>query len=177
AENINVIITSDHGMSNISDDRIVYLYDIIRKDWCKQIDGANPVFSIEAKDEYYDSVYYKLSTTEHISVWKKDEIPKRLNFGKSERVKDFVVVADSSWSLWESTNKISYVGGAHGYDNQNKDMHAIFYAYGPAFKNNFKHPAINNIDIYPLICKILKIDPCKADGKLENGIKMLNNKN
>lgn len=176
-ENVNVIITSDHGMSNISDDRIVYLYDVIEKDWCEQIDGANPVFSIEAKDEYYDSIFINLSKVEHISVWEKDEIPKRLHFGASKRIKDFVVLADSSWSLWKSRDDILYVGGTHGYDNQNKDMHAVFYAYGPAFKKNYRHHSINNIDIYPLICKILKIDPCKVDGKLENVEEMLNNKN
>jgi alkaline phosphatase D len=77
------------------------------------------------------------------------------------------VVADSSWSLLISSDKSAYSGGAHGYDNRNKDMHAIFYAYGPAFKRNHKHKAINNIDIYPLICKILEIKPAKVDGKIE----------
>lgn len=52
-------------------------------------------------------------------------------------------------------------------------MHAIFYAYGPAFKNNYKHHSINNIDLYPLICEILNITPQKVDGSLENTIEML----
>ena len=176
AENVNIIITSDHGMSQISEDRAVYLYDLVEKDWCAHVDGGNPVYCIEAKDEYYDTIYSILSSTEHIKIWKKADVPSRLNFGSSNRIKDFVVLADSSWSIWKSTNKISYLGGAHGYDNSNKDMHAIFYAYGPAFKNNYKHTSINNIDIYPLICELLNLDPKDVDGELENVIQMLEEK-
>ena len=171
--NINIIITSDHGMGKISKERVVYLYDLIKQEWYEHIDGGNPVFTIEAKDEYYNTLYNVLSSVDHIKIWKKNELPERLHYGFSVRVKDFVVVADSSWSIWKSSKKISYSGGAHGYDNANKDMHAIFYAYGPAFKNNYKHHAINNIDIYPLICKILGIQPQDVDGKLDNIIPML----
>ena len=172
-DKVNVIITSDHGMGEISENKTIFLDEIIDKDWTKYIDGANPVYSIEAKDEYYDTLYKKLANTEHIQAWKKEEIPERLHFGKSERVKDFVIVADSSWSLLFSSKKKAYNGGTHGYDNKNKDMYAIFYAYGPAFKRNYKHKAINNIDIYPLICKILDIKPSPVDGKIENTAQML----
>lgn len=173
AGQINVIYTSDHGMGQISKEKSVYLYDLIEKDWCWHIDGGNPVYSIDAKDEYYDTIFHILSSQQHISVWKKNEIPERLNFGSSERIKDFLVLADSSWSIWKSSNRISYSGGAHGFDNANTDMHAIFYAYGPAFKSGYKHHAINNIDLYPLICNILGLKPAPVDGKLENVIEML----
>lgn len=177
SDSINVIITSDHGMSEISKDRVIFLDDFIKKDWCNFIDGDNPVYSIEAKTEYYDTIYHVLSKVDHISIWKKNEIPERLHYGSSERVKDFVVVADSSWSILKTSKRKAYSGGTHGYDNQNKDMHAIFYAFGPAFKIGYKHKAINNIDINPLICKILEIYPAKTDGKIENTSQMLQDKN
>ncbi len=56
--------------------------------------------------------------------------------------------------------------GAHGYDN--KDKHAIFYAYGPAFKSNYISPPFMNVDIYPLIANILGLQPAKTDGDIEN---------
>lgn len=170
---INVIITSDHGMGEINSERTLYLDKIIDTSWIQYIDGANPVYSIEAKDEFYDTLYKKLAHTDQIQVWKKEDVPERLHFGKNQRVKDLVVVADSSWSILVSSDKAAYSGGAHGYDNRNKDMHAIFYAYGPAFKRNYKNKAINNIDIYPLICKILDIKPVKVDGEIEKTSHML----
>ncbi|MBI9055038.1 MAG: alkaline phosphatase family protein [Bacteroidales bacterium] len=176
SDQINVIITSDHGMGQIKKEKTVFLYDLLQKDWCVNVDGGNPVFSIDVKEEFYDTAYAILSTTNNITSWKKEEIPERLHFGKSPRVKDFVVVADSSWNLRKSSKRKAYSGGTHGYDNRNKDMHAIFYAYGPSFKKNYQHHSINNIDLYPLICEILNLKPQKVDGKLENVIEMIERK-
>ncbi|MGB5289322.1 MAG: alkaline phosphatase family protein, partial [Ignavibacteriaceae bacterium] len=49
--------------------------------------------------------------------------------------------------------------GNHGYDNYWMDMNGIFYAIGPNFKSNYKVGTIDNIDIYPLLCKIFKVVP------------------
>ena len=58
--------------------------------------------------------------------------------------------------------------GNHGYDNYWIDMHGIFYALGPAFKNNYPVGTIDAIDIYPLLCKIFNIAPNQLiDGTLE----------
>jgi hypothetical protein len=46
-------------------------------------------------------------------------------------------------------------------------MHTIFYAMLSAFKQNSKHPPIEVIDIYPLITKILGLEPAEVDGKTE----------
>ena len=53
-------------------------------------------------------------------------------------------------------------------------MDAIFYAIGPAFKKQHLHPTFNNVDLYPLIAKILKLEPVQVDGKIENVNGMLN---
>ncbi|MEZ5197704.1 MAG: hypothetical protein R2764_15335 [Bacteroidales bacterium] len=58
--------------------------------------------------------------------------------------------------------------GAHGYDHANRDMDAIFYACGPAFKENYISPTFNNVDIYPLIAQILGLQPAEVDGSFEN---------
>jgi hypothetical protein len=46
--------------------------------------------------------------------------------------------------------------GAHGYDPYLvKDMHATFYAWGPAFKNNLEIPSFQNVNVYPVVTTIL----------------------
>jgi alkaline phosphatase D len=47
------------------------------------------------------------------------------------------------------------------------DMHGIFYAKGPAFKENHVQPAFMNINLYPIIAHILGLKPAKVDGNLE----------
>ena len=80
------------------------------------------------------------------------------------------------WSvLYGKKRKVG--NGTHGYDNDFKDMHAIFYAAGPAFKKGFVHPTFENVNIYPLIAKIMNLKPAPVDGKLENVETMLVVKN
>lgn len=172
ADQINVIVTSDHGMCKTSNERKVVLENSITMDWVETMQGYNPNYVIKAKEGYIDSLMIELKETEHITSWKSDEIPERLNYGTHPRTLDIVVVADSSWSVVLSENK--NVGkGAHGYDNNNTDMDAIFYAYGPAFKVNYISPTFNNVDIYPLIAHILNLQPAEVDGTFENVKKLL----
>ena len=96
-----------------------------------------------------------------------------LVYGDNPRTLDFVFLADSAWSLgWNEEANLN-TRGAHGYDIRNTDMHAIFYASGPAFRKNSSHPSFQNTDIYPLIAYILGLQPAQTDGKLDNVRSML----
>ncbi len=167
AENVNVIVTSDHGMCNISESKKVALEELVKPEWIADLQGYNPNFVVKANDGYLDSIYLALVNVEGITTWKTGQLPERLMYGNNLRTLDLVIVADSSWSVVKSKDK--EVGlGAHGFDNDNKAMDAIFYAYGPAFKSNFTAQTFNNTDLYPLICEILELQPAPVDGQLEN---------
>lgn len=173
ADKLNIIITSDHGMGPISSERNINLTEYIDTSLMAHINGSNPVYNLTAKAGGYEQIWESLSSIPHVSVWKREEIPEVLHYGNNPRVGDFVILADSSWSIMLRDPKEKFSGGTHGYDNRNKDMHAIFYAFGPAFKCNYTQPVFDNIDIYPLICEILQINPAPVDGKLSNVIGML----
>jgi alkaline phosphatase D len=176
ADQINVIVTSDHGMSEISSDRSIALTEHINPDWFDVIQGSNPVYNFKVKQEFADEALDALTNISNISAWKNEDIPENLHYGTNPRVLDIVAVADSSWSIRWNPPQNAYSGGAHGYDNANKDMHAIFYATGPAFKSGYLHPGFNNIDIYPLIAEILGILPADVDGSLANVTSLLKSK-
>ena len=55
-------------------------------------------------------------------------------------------------------------GGAHGYDNRNPEMWAVFMASGPDFKAGQKMAAFENIEIYNLLCRLLRISPATNSG-------------
>ncbi|MGE0089348.1 MAG: ectonucleotide pyrophosphatase/phosphodiesterase [Bacteroidales bacterium] len=173
AEEINLIFLSDHGMAEIHKDKAVFLNEYVKPEWLEHQDGTNPIFLLDAKNEYYDSVYIALKKIQHVNAWKREDVPARMHFSNNIRIKDFVVLADSSWSIWPSREKQVIEEGAHGYDNANSDMHAIFYAIGPAFKNGYVNPPINNVDLYPLVCKILNLKSSPNEGSLENVLPML----
>jgi len=108
-----------------------------------------------------------------MTAWKHGGVPDSLHYGTNPRTLDFILVADSAWQ-YSLTGKIPRSAWAHVYNPYNTDMHAIFYARGPAFKAGYVHPAFENINIYPLICHILGIQPAPVDGHIDMVRSMLN---
>ena len=167
ASQVNIIVTSDHGMGPISNERRIVLEEHIEEEWFEVIQGYNPNYVFKVKDAFRDTALKALKSIPHSHVWEHGKLPPRLNYGNNPRTLDIIMVADSSWSVVPYQDKeVSF--GAHGYDNANKDMEAIFYAMGPAFKIRYVHPTFNNVDIYPLIARILELEPAPVDGKIEN---------
>jgi alkaline phosphatase D len=173
AEEINLIFTSDHGMQVSDPVRTAYLEDYINDSWVKNLQGYNPNFNILAEDGCIDSLFHALSDGDHFTVWKAGEVPERLHYGTHPRITDIIVCADSAWRLKWKRDDIRGSYGDHGYDNRNTDMHAIFYATGPAFKKGHVHPTFNNVDLYPLMAYILGLEPVEVDGKFANVRDML----
>ena len=166
ADKINIIIVSDHGMATISEEKTIYLNKHINFDWIEKIQGSNPVYNIRAKLGYKDSLYAALNSIPHAICWKAKEVPEYLNYGTHKRNLDLILTCDNNWSIYKY-KKYPVSGGTHGYDNRFKDMDAIFYAIGPAFKKNYKQKTFENVNIYVLIAKILGLKPAKTDGNIK----------
>ncbi len=171
---INLIILSDHGMAEVSVERSINLDDYLKKEWINHKEGSNPVIDLKVKPQYLDSAILVLKNVPHIKAWKNTELPERLHYGSNPRIGNLIVIADSSWSISSTEYKIKNKG-AHGYDNTNSDMFAIFLADGPAFKKHYKQPPFRNVDIYGLVAKILNLKPAKTDGNLKEVSGMLLN--
>jgi len=166
AKNVNVIILSDHGMGRISDDKQVYLDKVLKPEWVSNIVGSNPFYNIKATEGSIDSIYYVLENTKGVTGYKTSNVPERLHYGTNPRTLDLIAVADSSYSLFYKSDRKYSGSGTHGYDNRNTDMDAIFYAYGPAFKENYVQSRFKNVSLYSLFCHLLGLKEAPNDGDL-----------
>ncbi len=173
ASKIDFIILSDHGMSSISSDRAIDLSSHIKQEWVERSHGGNPAILVKAKEGYIDSILTVLADVPNLSAWKTADIPERLNYGKNPRTMDILILADNTWSIGWGSRRSEYSGGTHGYDNDEMDMHAIYYAFGPSFKKGHKHEMIEVVDLYPLIAHLLNLKPAQVDGKLSRTKGML----
>lgn len=128
---------------------------------------------IEPNGGDVQQVYNILKANEnHFKVFTRNNIPDYYEFSDHPFIYSIIVVADPGWSLVDNKSKISVMkytrGGNHGYDKDFIDMHGIFFAYGPAFKQAYRTGTLWNIDVYPLLCKIFGIVPrSNIDGKFE----------
>jgi len=172
-DSTNIIILSDHGMTELSPDRVINIDELLKGFRFKTSDKGTMMFIYPNEDEQ-NAVYQKLKDSEknYKVYWKKD-IPDYLHYKNNPWVAEIIVIADLGYSLFDEKDIAKYSkkfpDGNHGYDPTNIDMHGIFYAIGPDFKSGFTCGTIENINIYPLFAKLLGIFPNNnIDGKLEN---------
>ncbi len=161
---VNLIVTSDHGMTEISDEKFISIEQTVNPDWVERIVSTNPT-SIFCKEGCRDSLFEQLSKVKHISVWRKEEVPAHLNYGTSNHLGDIIVAPDLGWQFATTPRGLN---GAHGYDINEPDMQIIFRACGPDFKRGYTLPhTFSNVDLYSILAELLKIEPAKTDGSLE----------
>ncbi|XP_007901470.1 ectonucleotide pyrophosphatase/phosphodiesterase family member 5 [Callorhinchus milii] len=167
-ETLNIIVTSDHGMAQCSKDRIIELDRYVNNELYTWIDFS-PVSAILPKPDRYNDVYNALINAHpNMTVYKKEEIPDRFHYKHNNRIQPIIAVADEGWTIDQNISSGIFLLGNHGYDNTLQSMHPIFVAHGPAFKKNFTKEAIRSVDIYPLICHILGLDPMPNNGSFKN---------
>lgn len=162
-KDINLIVTSDHGMATTSPERLIHLSDYLKKEWVERVTPSLPTLIFPAKG-CTDKVLKALSKVPHLRVWKKNEVPGYLHYGTNPNIAEVVALPDLGWVISE-TNKVS--SGNHGYDPQYSEMHVLFRAAGPDFKQGFNMKrSFRNVDIYPLLSHLLGITPSHNDGNL-----------
>ena len=171
-DNINIIITSDHGMSGLSRDRVIFLDDYININDVRMVDWS-PVAMILPEDDSIVSTYSALYDAHpQMSVFKKEDVPARLHFNNHRRIPPIICIAADGWSISDrdyfDENPYSFTGGTHGYDPINKSMHGIFIASGPELKRGLTIDSFSSIHIYEVIAHILDIDTPENDASFDS---------
>ncbi|MBV1901734.1 MAG: ectonucleotide pyrophosphatase/phosphodiesterase, partial [Kordiimonadaceae bacterium] len=184
-EQTNIIIVSDHGFTNLADDRVINLDKIVDlsqltiPDWHP---GVGPVY-LPFMNVYGDSAEIKIALKAlkgahpNMQIHERGNFPEAYHFDHPDRAPDFMILADVGWALYasEGGNKpLPAVGsvpgtrGTHGYDNRHQDMHATFIAAGPKFNRGQIVESFENIEVYGILACALGISPARTDGNIKN---------
>ncbi|MGD9589658.1 MAG: ectonucleotide pyrophosphatase/phosphodiesterase [Pyrinomonadaceae bacterium] len=173
---VNVIITSDHGMAAYYPRNATFLDEHFDFDLTERILWTNEIVQIFPKTGKLDEIYGKVKGLDHVTCWKKGEIPARLHYNDGKRVAPIVCSSEIGWittsrKRWDDwysgLDDVNRPRGAHGYDNRYPEMQATFIAHGPAFKKGFVAEPFENIHVYELMCRILGLKPAPNDGSLD----------
>jgi predicted AlkP superfamily pyrophosphatase or phosphodiesterase len=161
----NIVLVSDHGMTKVSADRVIRL-DLALPAGSFRIVAAGAVAGIEPVPGKETALAAALlSPHDHMDCWRKADIPERLHYGHNPRVPTFVCLAEAGWMMLATAPRPdARLGGMHGYDPALPDMAATFVATGPAFKAGTVVPPFDNVDVYPMLMRLLGLDPLLSDG-------------
>jgi len=175
SDKINVLLVSDHGMAAQSEDKVVFIDEIINLEDVDMIDWS-PVAMIRPDEGKRDEIYTALKENEeNYRVYLKDEMPERFHFSNHYRIPEIIMIADIGYTITNRDNfeERGVEPGMHGFDNTEPEMFTYFAAKGPAFKVNQTEGPVESVNIYELISHLLQIEPAENDGSLDKVRKFL----
>lgn len=167
----DLVLVSDHGMSPCGPDRIIFLEDLMDVTQV-QVESTGPNGGVRPKPggpAPADLVAaIRAKNIPHLQVYRREEMPARLHYRRSDRIPPVVLMADDGWNIESKTGwpkrAPTYVRGSHGWDPATPNMGALFIAHGPSFKRGHEFAEVENIQVYNLLCAALGIQPAPNDG-------------
>jgi predicted AlkP superfamily pyrophosphatase or phosphodiesterase len=167
-ETTNLIVVSDHGMVDQPLDRVIVLDRLVDASKFKTV-GDGALAGIQPVAGAEEEVARALTRPqEHMTCWRKADIPARYHYGRNRRVPAVVCMAEPGWTVMTAAKfaKRTDIGG-HGHDPSDPSMTAVFLAHGPAFKTGVTVPLFDNVDVYSLLKQVTGVKGHKGDGNLK----------
>jgi predicted AlkP superfamily pyrophosphatase or phosphodiesterase len=169
--NVNFIFVSDHGMTSLDTLNSLSLPAAIDTNKFTVLPALS-LLHLYAKDTNDVQPTYEALKKEakDYDVYLTSNTPARWHYSKKEdkynRLGNILLVPHPPKAF--NIRRRRLPAAEHGYDPAMNDMHASFYAWGPAFLQHKKIAGFENVNIYPLITKILGLKPAgPIDGKLQ----------
>lgn len=185
---VNVMVVSDHGMSETDKSRLIYYDDVLTEEELSLIWSieASPTLGIrihpsENEEEAVEILYqafrrlHNSLDSPHFEVYKREDFPSRFQFRDNVRIPPLMVLPDAGWNFVThkefdpSLGKAYEPRGVHGYDNMSPESRAIFIAQGPDFPKKKTIAPFWNVELYSVMSRILHLKPSNNNNTL-NGL-------
>lgn len=194
-EIVNLIIVSDHGMAPTSNDRLLYLDDVVDMEKVDHIDGW-PLYGLRPGEKYsVEEIFNEVKDNlgkldskvkDNYQLFKVEDIPEEWNFGGNikdhafnYRLAPIWIIPKVGYSIttrqqMKENNNDYTPKGVHGYNNTELLMRALFLGSGPYFRSqlsgtNKRIKPFNNTEVYNLVCQTLSIKPAPNNGTFDSG--------
>jgi predicted AlkP superfamily pyrophosphatase or phosphodiesterase len=170
---VDLIVLADHGMVKVDGPPIRLDQNGLNASSFAPIVGLGlyPKTEDDAR-KAYEAMRGK---SDKFAVYRRASMPAYLHFDSNPREGDPVVVPNGPYFITADTDPNGQEHpplGAHGYDaTRMPEMKALFVAAGPDIRHGITLQSFENVNVYPLIAKILGLDITKlktgpVDGKL-----------
>ncbi|EDO40636.1 predicted protein, partial [Nematostella vectensis] len=174
-EKVNLMVLSDHGMVETSSERQIDVFRYVSSHLYHEP-------GMWVKPELVGSVYKELQGIPHakvsrVTVYLRKDVPEEYHSRNNRRYPPLFLDVEMGWSEryeWYSKyHEGTWTRGNHGWA-PNEELAALFYARGPSFKEGYyANRSLRAVDLYPLMCHLLDMEPLPNNGSLDNMMDLL----
>jgi predicted AlkP superfamily pyrophosphatase or phosphodiesterase len=162
---IDLVVVSDHGMARVEGDWI-NLDKFVSLD---HVQSAGPLLYPDSEADA-NRIYQKLKAADaKFLVYRRAQFPAYLHYNSNAREGDPVIVPKGPYVIRAHAPEGGREGftpvGEHGYDPyEMHEMRAIFFAAGPDIRSGITVKPFENVNVFPLLTKILGLENPPIDG-------------
>ena len=162
----NLIVVSDHGMAETRAEQFVALEDVVAPEVGRPLALGAFLTFFPAPGREAEAAALLLRPHDHMTCWKKGAFPERFHYGLNPREPPFFCLMQTGWEIGRraEAGRRRAVGGNHGYDPYDPSMRALFIAEGPAFRRGVTLRTLDNVDVYPVLTRLLGLPDRRTDG-------------
>ncbi|KAF8375706.1 hypothetical protein PRIPAC_82135, partial [Pristionchus pacificus] len=171
---LNVIFVSLHGIIEVPPQNERILDDYLPMEMVKMTVGEGASMQIVSRTGQTHQIYSQLrnnspipNITIHFTAPKVGDLPDYYNLKLSPSVSDLILIADPGCAIYTKDESKRFPSGIQkkrmgvaGYNGKHPDMIGLFMAYGPLFRRRYEKSGLEVVDIYVLLCTLLKIQDC-----------------
>ncbi|MDH4254508.1 MAG: ectonucleotide pyrophosphatase/phosphodiesterase [Gammaproteobacteria bacterium] len=166
ADQVYLLVVSDHGQAGYRPGATPFVIDeVVNLDGVRAIDhGSVSFLYFDEPDPTRANVICELIN----EVWRFGQAvvpggaPAAWKLRDDSLLPDVIAQADPQYAVMASRrNPVGLSAGDHGWAPEFAEMHGIFLATGPRLPQALRIPAIDAVDVYPLMMTILELE---ADG-------------
>jgi hypothetical protein len=176
---VTLLVVSDHGMYPLTHTEESYIaLDALNlpRAGVRLVQGQTQVQLYVDGDAQQAALLQELNAhSAEFQVFPRSATPAHWHYDSHANIGDILLVAAPGkafvFSLeQEFSSRIKAARGAtlgvHGYDSRDvAELHAVFYAWGPAVKSGLELPALENIHVFPFISEFFGVPaPLDIDG-------------
>jgi predicted AlkP superfamily pyrophosphatase or phosphodiesterase len=170
ADSTNVIVVSDHGMATVPDGHAIAVEDMVDPALASNVSTGQSIGFAPLPGKQHAAEKVLLGAHANYDCWTRQTLPARWEYGSNPRIPPIVCQMHEGWNAF-TRERLSRQEpgdrGSHGYDNALPSMRAVFIARGPSFKQGATLPGFDNVDVYPLLTRLLGVPAAPNDGNPE----------
>lgn len=175
AEQVNLIISSDHGMAEVDQRKYIIADELFDGSLAQNVRFSREIVSIFPKDGQEELLYQQIAeryNPEQMRLYRKHELPERFHHQHHVRIAPIILLAEQPWIFvrrsllpgLKADPSFLRARGSHGYDNTEPDMQGMLIAYGPAFKQQATVAQLSMVDFYNVMARVVGLTPAPNQG-------------